>query len=111
MIAGIIVFVIVPILIMWFCISFSKWLGEAIFGKGEEKHTFVSHNVHHHYHTHNDHSQHVSIIDEDSKNRILELKESKEIDQFKNNNCPNCKYFQTNIFKKKVKECEDCKRL
>ena len=105
------------VLLLFFLIVFivlvgGGWLlgtgiGEFLFP--DKKETFVDKSVHHHYHQHLHQNQHVSIIDPDSKKKILELKESKNISQT-NNNCPDCKYFQTSIFKKKVQECEKCKK-
>ena len=90
-------------------LAVGKGLGRILFPN--EKETYIDKSVHYHSHniTHNHQHQHVSIIDDDSKEKILELKESKNISQ-SNNNCPNCRYFQTNIFKKKIEECDKCKK-
>ena len=53
-----------------------KGIGEALFGGGEKKetYTFNSTNTHNHYHEH----KNISIIDEETKKKIFELKESKD---------------------------------
>ena len=70
-------FIVVPVLIMYFFIRMSKWIGEAMFGGYEEKSTFIDKSVHYHTHTHE--HKHISIIDEQTKEAILELKVSDEI--------------------------------
>ena len=87
--------------------AIGKGLGNIMFP--DKKETYINKSVHYHFHSHIDKSQHVSIIDAASKEKILELKESKDISQA-NNNCPNCRYFKTNIFKKKIEECDKCKQ-
>lgn len=54
-----------------------KWIGNAIFP--DERKTYVDKSVHHHYHstTHNHEHKNISIIDDETKNKILELKKSK----------------------------------
>lgn len=73
MFLGIIFFIVIPFFIMYFAISFSKWLGEAIFGKDEDKFTFVDKSIHHHHH-HHEHKN-ISIIDDVTKKKIFELKD------------------------------------
>lgn len=50
-----------------------KWLGEALFEEKKETYTFHSVHVHHHHHEH----KNISIIDDTTKKRIFELKDSK----------------------------------
>ena len=52
-----------------------KSIGNVLFpGKKEDKYTFIDKSVHHHHHEH----KNISIIDDATKKRIFELKESKE---------------------------------
>lgn len=52
-----------------------KGLGKAMFPYEKEKgNVFIDRSVHHHHHEH----KHINIIDEGTKKRIFELKESKE---------------------------------
>ena len=51
-----------------------KGIGEALFGEKKETYTFHSTHVHHHHHEH----KNISIIDDATKKKIFELKESKE---------------------------------
>lgn len=52
-----------------------KAMGNVLFpGEKQEKYTFVNHITHNHYHEH----KNISIIDDDTRKRIFELKESKE---------------------------------
>ena len=52
-----------------------KGLGNIMFPNEKEKgNVFIDRSVHHHHHEH----KHINIIDEGTKKRIFELKESKE---------------------------------
>lgn len=51
-----------------------KCIGELLFGEKKETYTFNSTHIHNHYHEH----KNISIIDDVTKNKIFELKESKE---------------------------------
>lgn len=52
-----------------------KSIGNALFpGEKEEKYTFINNITHVHHHEH----KNISIIDEETKKRIFELKESKD---------------------------------
>ena len=52
----------------------AKSIGEALFGKSKETFTFNSTHIHHHHHEH----KNISIIDDATKKKIFELKESEE---------------------------------
>lgn len=52
-----------------------KSIGNALFpSEKEEKYTFINNITHHHYHEH----KNISIIDEETKKKIFELKENKD---------------------------------
>lgn len=52
-----------------------KSIGNALFpGEKEEKYTFINNITHVHHHEH----KNISIIDDDTKKRIFELKENNE---------------------------------
>jgi hypothetical protein len=55
------------------CWLLFKTIGESLFGKKEKKDTYVDRSVHHHYHEH----KNISIIDDETKKRIFELKNKK----------------------------------
>lgn len=52
---------------------------DKMLGSKEDKPTYIDKSVHHHYHTtvHNHEHKNISIIDEATKKKIFELKESK----------------------------------
>lgn len=52
-----------------------KALGNLLFPKDKNDSQFIDNSVHHHYH-HHEHKN-ISIIDETTKKKIFELKESK----------------------------------
>jgi hypothetical protein len=49
-----------------------KGVGKALFGEKKEKYTFQSKHIHHHHHEH----KNISIIDDVTKKKIFELKQS-----------------------------------
>jgi len=52
-----------------------KSIGNALFpSEKQEKITFINNITHHHYHEH----KNISIIDDETKKRIFELKENKD---------------------------------
>ena len=52
-----------------------KSIGNALFpSEKEDKYTFIDRSVHHHHHEH----KNISIIDDTTKKKIFELKESKD---------------------------------
>lgn len=53
-----------------------KVVGGSIFGRKKDTYTFIDKSVHHHHHTHE--HKNISIIDDATKKKIFELKESKE---------------------------------
>jgi hypothetical protein len=53
-----------------------KSIGEALFPSEKDKYTFIDKSVHHHHH-HHEHKN-ISIIDDVTKKKIFELKESKD---------------------------------
>lgn len=54
-----------------------KGIGALLFGEKKETYTFHTTNVHHHTH-HHEHKN-ISIIDEETKQKIFELKKHEEI--------------------------------
>ena len=51
-----------------------KGVGNLLFGEKKETYTFNSTHIHNHYHEH----KNISIIDDKTKQKIFELKESEE---------------------------------
>lgn len=49
-------------------------VGKALFGEKKETYTFNSTHIHHHHHDH----KNISIIDEYTKKKIFELKETED---------------------------------
>lgn len=65
MLVGFIFFIVVSFLIMYFAISFSKWVGEIIFGKDDKpNYTDKTTHIHHHYHD----NRSIHFDDEEFKN-------------------------------------------
>jgi hypothetical protein len=67
------------VIVLFFVLIGGGWLlgkgvGQALFEEKKEKYTFNSTHVHHHYHEH----KNISIIDDSTKKKIFELKESEE---------------------------------
>lgn len=57
------------------CWLLFKTIGDALFGKTEKKDTYVDKSVHYHQHEH----KNISIIDDETKKKVFELKESKKL--------------------------------
>lgn len=56
------------------CWLFFSAIGNALFGKSKkDNYTFVDKSVHHHHHHHN--HRNISIIDDATKKKILDLKD------------------------------------
>jgi hypothetical protein len=75
---GFLLFIIVLFII---CVGGGRLLGKAAGNalfpdKKEDKYTFIDKSVHHHHH-HHEHKN-ISIIDDETKKKILELKESND---------------------------------
>jgi len=55
------------------CWLIAKAIGEILFGKSKKDNYFIDKSVHHHHH-HHEHKN-ISIIDDATKKKILELKD------------------------------------
>lgn len=59
------------------CWLVAKAIGTALFGKKEKGNTFIDRSVHHHYHQHEHQTRSITVIDDVTKKKILELKDKK----------------------------------
>lgn len=57
------------------CWLIAKAIGTLLFGKKEDSYTFIDRSVHHHHHKHE--HRNITVIDGETKKKILELKDKK----------------------------------
>ena len=72
------------ILLFIVCVAGGKLAGDIINGvifpnNNENNRKFIDKSVHHHYHEHNHEHKNISIIDDETKNKIFELKKSRDL--------------------------------